>query len=156
MTRSNRHSACWPLLTTSGILPPFHSEEIALNSFAPKILLVTPTRSRFCRAFPKRNDCFQDFARYRGRGVYHRLRPVTYILEFAARVTNQHTPHCGFRAVIGCPIPASVAGVGILPCPTAAMSRNLRVRAALAIIRSLQSYPQSSYPISGRKPCRQM
>jgi len=52
----------WPLLITPQTYQPFRSKRIASNSFAWKILPITLTGSRFCRAFPNRNDCFQDFA----------------------------------------------------------------------------------------------
>ena len=38
------------------------------NCFLSKILPATPTGSRFCRAFPKGNDCFQEFTSTPGEG----------------------------------------------------------------------------------------
>ena len=49
------------LLTTSKTAKVLHPPEIADKSLFWNILLITPTRSRFCRPFPKRNDCFQEF-----------------------------------------------------------------------------------------------
>jgi len=144
------------LFTTSKTAEALHPAKISDNFLFWKTLPATLTRSRLCRATFKMTQCFQDFPRYRGRGVFPRLHLIRCNPKCAGKITNQQTYHCGFRAVIGCPIPASVAGVGILPCPADAMARNLRVRAALAIIGSLQSVLQSSYPISGRTLCRQM
>ena len=70
MTRNHRHNACWPLLTTSKLLEPFHSEKIALKSFAPKILPVSLTRSRFCGEKFFLIEWNQDFRGIPGEGVY--------------------------------------------------------------------------------------
>ena len=42
---------------------------IGLNLHVFKILTINLTGSRFCGPFPKRNHCFQDFSKGRGRGV---------------------------------------------------------------------------------------
>ena len=76
MTRSNRHSAFWPLLTTSKILPASHLEEIATNSFHPKILPITLTHSRFCGASFKTTQSFQDFTGTLGGGATPVVAPV--------------------------------------------------------------------------------
>ena len=76
-------------LTTSETLESFHPKEIALNSLFWKILPVTLTRSRFCRPFPKRNDCFQDFRGIWGEGG---------IPSFASN--RVHSRDCGVRYLL--------------------------------------------------------
>ena len=68
MTRNNRHSACWPLLTTSETLPHFHPRKISPNSLFRKILPLSLTRSGFCGAFFKTAQSFQDFRGIPGGG----------------------------------------------------------------------------------------
>jgi hypothetical protein len=70
MTRNNRHIASWPLFTTSESFRPFYLKKIAVNSFARKILPVTPTHSRFCGEKFFLTQWNQDFRDTRGRGVY--------------------------------------------------------------------------------------
>jgi len=68
VTRSHRHSACWPRLTTSKTLQVFHLEKIARNSLFRNTLPLSPTRSRFCRASCKTTEWFQDFRGIPGGG----------------------------------------------------------------------------------------
>ena len=52
VTRSHRHSACWPSLTTSKTLPSFtHLAKIIHNSLFGNTLSVTLTRFKTLRSF---------------------------------------------------------------------------------------------------------
>jgi len=64
------------LLTTSKTAEALHPAKIPNKSLSSKTLPVTLMRSRLCRASFKMTQCFQDFPRYRGRGVYPRLHLI--------------------------------------------------------------------------------
>ena len=68
VTPNHRHSACWPLLTTSQRHQPFHLQKIRPNSLFWNILPLTPTRSRFCREKFWPAQCLQDFRWVPGEG----------------------------------------------------------------------------------------
>ena len=68
VTRSNRHSACWPLLTTSETLKSFHLEKNSVNSLFWKTLPISLMRSRLCGHTFKVAECYQDFSGIPGEG----------------------------------------------------------------------------------------
>jgi len=81
------------LLTTSKTATVLHPPKIADKSLFWNILLITPTRSRFCRPFPKRNDCFQEFDSIPGEGGIPPVAPRA-VHEGINGFDNQSTNMC--------------------------------------------------------------
>jgi hypothetical protein len=153
VTRSNRHSACWLLLTTSETLQPFRLEKIALNSIFRNTLHLTLTRSRLCGLTFRLNQSHQDFRSIPGWGVSqgtgagrwlskeHRILGSGYYHEQAVPLQSHPSQQKAWMGHPRCQGRRQTAGSSALPSATLGVAQNDTCDRA----HKLQLWPSSRF-----------
>ena len=107
-------------VTRPSPLAPSRPQENRPNSLFWKILPINLWGSRFCGPFPKRNHCFQDFSKGRGRGVASfllipfLLLPILAAAQYTTATLSGIITDSSGRTVPGARVTVENTGTGLI------------------------------------------